>query len=52
MNKMHFSINHDMLAQVRAALGNRHRLYWIVGGSGSGKTTLCLALSSQFAMSL
>ena len=49
---MHLIVNHDLLAQVRAALENRNQLYWVVGGSGSGKTTLCRALSAQFAMPL
>ena len=45
---MHFVINHDMLDQTRAALGNRKRLYWIVGGAGSGKTTICQFLSARY----
>jgi ABC-type dipeptide/oligopeptide/nickel transport system ATPase component len=49
---MHFSINHDLLAQVSAALESRNQLYWVVGGSGSGKTTLCRVLSAQFALPL
>jgi hypothetical protein len=45
---MRFIVNNDLLAQSRATLYGRERLYWIVGGAGSGKTTICRALSARF----
>ncbi len=45
---MRFIINHDLLAQSRAILFRRDKLYWVVGGAGSGKTTICRALSARF----
>ena len=47
---MPFILNNDLLAQSRAALCRRERLYWVVGGAGSGKTTICEALSAKFEL--
>lgn len=45
---MKFSINHELLAQSRASLSKRKKLFWIVGGAGSGKTTISKALAAKF----
>ncbi len=47
---MPFILNKDLLAQSRAALCRRERLYWVVGGAGSGKTTICQVLSAKFEL--
>ena len=47
-----FISNNDLLAQSRAALSGRDRLYWVVGGAGSGKTTICQSLSAKFNISI
>jgi hypothetical protein len=47
---MPFIINHDLLTQSLAALSERDRLYWVVGGAGSGKTTICETLSAKFKL--
>ena len=44
---MLFSLDHDLLTEVRAALSEHKRNYWILGGAGSGKSTVCRALAEQ-----
>lgn len=46
-NPTHFSIDKHLLADARASLSKREKLYWIVGGAGAGKTTICRAISAQ-----
>ena len=45
---MQFIITQNLLQKAQETLGNRKKLYWIVGGAGSGKTTICQALASQY----
>ena len=50
LSRIHFTVNHDLIRQARAALSGRDQLYWVVGGSGAGKSTICKALADQFAV--
>ncbi len=52
MKSSRFTINHDLLAQARAALQARNRLYWVVGGAGAGKTTVCQVLSATHGIGI
>lgn len=47
---MDFTIDHQLLSQASAALSNRKRLYWILGGAGSGKSSVCQHLSSRLGL--
>lgn len=47
-----FTIDHDLLAQARAALQARSRLYWVVGGAGAGKTTVSQVLSATYGIDI
>jgi hypothetical protein len=44
---MKFLVNNSLLTNARTALGQRHNLYWLLGGSGAGKTTVCHLLAEQ-----
>jgi len=47
---MLFEVNNDLLIRAHASLGQRERLYWLVGGAGAGKTRLCAVLAEQLEL--
>jgi hypothetical protein len=45
--QVRFSIDTHLLAESRAALYGRGRVFWVIGGASSGKTTVCRTPSTK-----